>query len=72
MTFKKGTTFSDGVEVKPLDANWPSVRIEMDLEGSGAIPSTGTAATTAAGYFLVRVITTAGSTVAGRVPFFNV
>jgi len=67
---KKGTTFSDGVEVKPLDANWPSVRIEMDLEGSGAVG--GTAATTAAGFFLVRVITTAGSTVDARVPFFHV
>ena len=70
MTFKKGTTFSDGVEVKPLDAEWPSVRIEMDLEGSGAVG--GTAATTAAGFFLLRVVTTAGTTVAGRVPFFHV
>jgi len=67
---KKGTTFSDGVEVTPLDADFPRVRIEQDLEGSGAVG--GTAATTAAGFFLVRVVTTAGTTVAARVPFFHV
>ena len=70
MTFKKGTTFSDGMEVKPLDAELPRVRIEMDLQGSGAVGIT--AATTAHGFFLIRVVTTAGATVAGRVPFFAV
>lgn len=67
---KKGTTFADGVEVKKLDAELPRVRIEMDLQGSGAVGIT--AATTAHGFFLIRVVTTAGATVAGRVPFFAV
>lgn len=67
---KKGTTFAQGVEVKPLDAEWPTVRIEMDLQASGAVGAT--AATTAHGFFLIRVVTTAGTTVAGRVPFFTV
>lgn len=68
---KKGTTFSDGVEVKPLDVDLgPRVRIEADLEGAGTVGAT--AATTADGFFLVRVVTTAGTTVAAKVPFFNV
>lgn len=68
---KKGTTFSDGLEVKPLDNDvGPRVRIEMDLEASAVIAAT--APSTAAGFFLVRVITTAGSTVNAKVPFFNV
>ena len=67
---KKGTTFSDGIEVKNLDTEQPRVRFEADLQGAGAVGAT--AATTADGFFLVRVVTTAGTTVAGRVPFFTV
>ena len=70
MTFKIGTTFTDALEVKPLDAENPRVRFEVELQGSGAVGAT--AATTAAGFFLCRVVTTAGTTVAARIPFFNV
>lgn len=71
MTFKKGTTFTDGIEVKPLDTEvGPRVRIEPDLQGAGAVGAT--AATTADGFFLLRVVTTAGTTVNARVPFFTV
>lgn len=65
---KKGTTFSDGVEVKPLDNDvGPKVRIEYALTASAAVTGLEDPR-----FFVVRVLTTAGTTVAGKVPFFVV
>ena len=65
------TTFQTGVRVKRLNTDIaPSIRIEPELQGAGTVGAT--AATTADGFFLMTVITTAGTTVAARVPFFTV
>lgn len=66
----KGTGFSDAVRITKLDTQAPEVRFEADLEGAGTVGAT--AATTADGFFLIQVVTTAGTTVAAKVPFFNV
>ena len=67
MTQKKGTTFSDGVEVKPLDNDTgPRFRIEFDIFASAAVT-----AQEDPFFVAVRVITTAGTTVAGKIPIFT-
>ena len=66
MVFKLGTTFSDGVEVKPLDNDTgPKIRFETAIEVSAAVT-----ALEDPFFVQVRVITTAGTTVAGRIPIF--
>lgn len=65
---KKGTTFSEGVEVKLLDSDvGPRVRFEAGIVASAAVT---------AGedpfFITVRVVTTAGTTVAGKIPVFVV
>lgn len=66
MTFKKGTTFSEGVEVKPLDNDvGPKIRFEVDIAASAAVTALEDP------FFVhVRVVTTAGTTVAGKIPIF--
>lgn len=67
MTFKKGTTFTDAVEVKPLDTEvGPRFRIEADVIASAAVT-----ALEDPFFIAVRVVTTAGTTVAGKIPIFT-
>ena len=63
---KKGTTFSEGVEVKRLDNDTgPKIRFETEIEASAAVT-----ALEDPFFVQVRVTTTAGTTVAGRIPIF--
>lgn len=65
---KKGTTFADGVEVKLLDNDvGPKFRIEPNIAVSAAVT-----ALEDPFFITVRVITTAGTTVAGKIPVFVV
>lgn len=71
------TKFTEKLKVGVLDADFPEVGIRGGLLPeavvSGSLPVSGTnIVVTAAGFVLVDVITTAGTTVAAKIPFFNV
>lgn len=71
------TKFTGPLIVGTLDATVPEVRVRSGLTPAAAVtgdvPVSGAGVeVTAAGFFLVDVITTAGTTVAAKVPFFNV
>ncbi len=60
-----GTKFTGPLKVGVLDAQFPEIKITAQLEVTAQVE------TSALGFFQVEIITTAGTTVEGRIPIFR-